>query len=103
MFGNKLRAKVEFPEISLGEDQQFLRAVKLLGLSVFSTTPFNYVQVRRDDVKSHAWDITEESYLTKSAFVSDRLLPSFYDRADYNKISAFDPRMFLDIVNGTIT
>ncbi|WP_077211701.1 glycosyltransferase [Bacillus dakarensis] len=46
--------KVPFPDRSLGEDKYFLRNCLLNGLSIYSTSRFNYTYIRREQ-DLHTW------------------------------------------------
>ncbi|MEM1335641.1 MAG: hypothetical protein AAGG08_19525, partial [Actinomycetota bacterium] len=57
-----------FEEISLGEDQAFLRACHRRGISTFSADRFNFVQLRSGD---NTWRVSDELFLDGAITVAD--------------------------------
>ncbi|OXM83929.1 glycosyl transferase family 2 [Paenibacillus rigui] len=62
----KKKLKVRFsPQASLGEDINFLEKCRKRGYKIYSTTPYNYVYLRRNN-RSHSWK-TSMKYLMKGS------------------------------------
>ncbi|MGO0058833.1 glycosyltransferase [Brevibacillus fluminis] len=55
---------IRFPRRSLGEDVGFYARCRAKGLRIFSTDRFNYVMVRRENKKSHTWQISDRKILS---------------------------------------
>ncbi|MFC4078387.1 glycosyltransferase [Salinithrix halophila] len=49
--------KVRFPDSTLGECLSFLRGCRKKGFKIYSTSRYNFVAYRRQDHKSHTWQI----------------------------------------------
>lgn len=62
-----------FQPISLGEDQRFIADCREAGNQVWSTTEYNYIQVRSANLTGHSWQIEDEEYLRKCKFVGRQL------------------------------
>lgn len=60
---------LKFPHLSRGEDTQFLIDCKNKGIKVYSTDRFNHVVIRRPDISSHSWQITEKHFMKNSEIV----------------------------------
>jgi len=66
VFRRSVLSKVRFADISLGEDVRFLRACRRQGQSVYATSPFHYVYMRRKNKSSHTWKAADRFYLQGS-------------------------------------
>jgi len=58
---------LEFNDISLGEDRDFIAACHRRGISTFSADRFNFVQTRSDD---NTWSISQDAFLRKTLDVA---------------------------------
>lgn len=61
---------VKFPHQSHGEDTDFLMRCKNKGIKVYSTDRFNHVVIRRANISSHSWQITEKNFMKNSKLVT---------------------------------
>ncbi|WP_052429431.1 hypothetical protein [Paenibacillus borealis] len=82
MFTRGVAREVCFPDRSLGEDVAFLRACRAKGYTVYATSPYNYVYMRRKNKGSHTWKVNDGFYLKGSqpVAVTDHYRP-IADRA----------------------
>jgi len=62
--------QIRFPEISVGEDSEFLRACKERGFRMYSGDRFNYVCCRRASADEHTWKVSDADLLCKSEIVA---------------------------------
>lgn len=62
--------KLKFPHVSKGEDTGFLSKCKQKGIKVYSTDRFNHVVIRRPNITSHSWQISEEHFMKNSRIVT---------------------------------
>lgn len=72
--------EIGFPEISLGEDQAFVKRFISLGHTSFATSKYNYAQYRGGDSADHTWLISDEDYLHGSEFVMNGLVFSAFEK-----------------------
>jgi len=63
LFKRKVLKHVRFPDKSLGEDVAFLRKSSQKGYKTYSTSPFNYVYMRRKNKQGHTWKASDQFYL----------------------------------------
>ncbi len=66
MFRREILKNVRFQNLSLGEDVKFLRDCAKKGYSIYATTPYNYVYIRRKDKSTHTWRVSDQRFLTGS-------------------------------------
>ncbi|QHT63713.1 glycosyltransferase [Paenibacillus lycopersici] len=66
LFKKSIVRNVRFPDISLGEDVQFLQACTRKGYSIYATSPYNYVYIRRQDKSTHTWRASDRRLLKGS-------------------------------------
>lgn len=66
MFQRKVLKNVRFPDLSLGEDVRFLQDCSKKGYSIYATSPYNYVYVRRKNKNTHTWKASDHSFLAGS-------------------------------------
>lgn len=66
LFTRRVAREVSFPDRSLGEDVAFLRKCKAKGYTVYATSPYNYVYMRRKNKGSHTWKVSDRFYLKGS-------------------------------------
>lgn len=66
MFRRKVLKKVRFPDLSLGEDVKFLRDCSKKGYTIYATSPYNYVYIRRKNKKTHTWQVGDHVFLNGS-------------------------------------
>ncbi|MCD1261703.1 glycosyltransferase family 2 protein [Paenibacillus athensensis] len=66
LFRRSVLKQVRFADISLGEDVRFLRACRRKGHTVYATSPFHYVYMRRKNKSSHTWKAADRFYLQNS-------------------------------------
>lgn len=59
LFRRSILKKVRFPDLSLGEDVKFLRECASNGYTIYATTPYNYVYIRRANKKTHTWQVND--------------------------------------------
>ncbi|MFS0723017.1 glycosyltransferase [Paenibacillus sp. 1P07SE] len=62
LFHRRVLAHHGFPDRSLGEDTKFLRDCTKAGFKIYSTSPFNYVYMRRSNKQSHTWRVKDSFY-----------------------------------------
>lgn len=63
LFKRKVLKGVRFPDKSLGEDVAFLKKATQKGYKTYSTSPFNYVYIRRKNKQGHTWKASDQFYL----------------------------------------
>ncbi len=61
--------KIKFRDISKSEDTLFLEDSLKEGYKIYASDRFNYVVIRRKDLSTHSWKITEREFMKKSIFV----------------------------------
>lgn len=66
LFRRRVFDRVRFPHVSLGEDVSFLRRCRAKGYRIYAPNPYNYVQIRRKNKKSHTWK-GNDNYLLKGS------------------------------------
>ena len=66
----KVFKKVKFPELTLGEDTEFLKNCVKNGFKLYSTDRFNYVCIRRPNLDSHTWKVDEKGLIGRCEFVA---------------------------------
>ncbi|QHW35140.1 glycosyltransferase family 2 protein [Paenibacillus rhizovicinus] len=66
LFRKRVTRNVRFSDISLGEDVKFLRDCTRKGYSIYATSPYNYVYVRRKDKRTHTWRVPDRRFLAGS-------------------------------------
>ncbi|HJV47192.1 MAG TPA: glycosyltransferase, partial [Bacillota bacterium] len=57
--------RIKFSNTSLGEDVQFLRDCRTRGLRIYSTSKYNYVYVRRPNLKNHTLKVSDQYLLSR--------------------------------------
>lgn len=63
LFRRSILKNVRFSDITLGEDVKFLRDCAEKGYTIYATSPFNYVYIRRKDKNSHTWQVGDQKFL----------------------------------------
>ncbi len=66
LFRRSVLKHARFDDISLGEDVRFLRKCRKRGCTVYASSPYNYVYVRRKNKSTHTWKVNDRYYLAKS-------------------------------------
>lgn len=69
LWRKELNEQVTFDEKNRGEDTSFLRKAKANGARIYSADRFNYCCIRRRDVGSHTWHISDDELLMSSKVV----------------------------------
>lgn len=54
---------LSFPDLSRGEDTRFLMDCINMGVKIYGADRFNHVVIRRQDISSHSWQISESEFL----------------------------------------
>ena len=62
--------RIQFPALNLGEDQHLVKSFIKSGRKVWSSSQFNYMQVRGLPDHSHAWSVPDEEYIIGSRYVA---------------------------------
>lgn len=62
--------QIRFPETSLGEDSDFLKACNERGFRMYSTDRFNYVCCRRASSDEHTWKVSDADLLRSAQIVA---------------------------------
>ncbi|WP_227011844.1 glycosyltransferase family 2 protein [Paenibacillus lutimineralis] len=70
LFRSNVLKDVRFADISLGEDVRFLRSCGKKGHKIYSTSPYNYVYIRRKNKGTHTWKVNDRFYLRGSQSVA---------------------------------
>lgn len=66
MFRKKIAKKVKFASVPSGTDTLFLRACRKRGYRLYSTSSYHFATIRRENLHSHTWRISEkELFRTK--------------------------------------
>ncbi|WP_152394276.1 glycosyltransferase [Paenibacillus guangzhouensis] len=68
LFKRRVFDRVCFPHVSLGEDVSFLNRCRGKGYKIYAPNPYNYVQIRRKNKKSHTWK-GSDTYLLKGSCI----------------------------------
>lgn len=66
LFRRKVLKNVRFSDLSLGEDVKLLHDCAKKGYSIYATTPYNYVYIRRKDKRTHTWRVDDHHFLIGS-------------------------------------
>lgn len=59
-FRKRVFRKVQFRNVSRGEDDRFFWDCRAKGIRIYSTDKYNYVYIRRRDAKSHTWKVQDD-------------------------------------------
>ncbi|WP_123041408.1 glycosyltransferase [Cohnella candidum] len=78
LFAKKVFDRVRFPDVSLGEDVLFLRSCRKAGFKIYSTSPYNYVGIRRKNKAIHTWQAHDNYLLAGSRIVAKTNQPKVY-------------------------
>jgi hypothetical protein len=70
LFKRRVYNAVRFRNITLGEDSDFLQRSRQMGVKIYSTSPYNFVGIRRKNKKSHTWTMSDEDVLRGSRFIA---------------------------------
>ena len=68
LFRRRVFDHVRFPHVSLGEDVSFLSRCRAKGYRIYASNPYNYVQIRRKNKKTHTWK-GSDNYLLKGGHI----------------------------------
>lgn len=60
---------IKFKELSRGEDTKFLMDCIKFGVKIYATDRFNHVVIRRHDISTHSWKITENEFLKNCTII----------------------------------
>ncbi|MEX1031070.1 MAG: glycosyltransferase [Paenibacillaceae bacterium] len=66
IFRRKLFNHVKFIKAAHGTDARFLSTCLKRGFSMYSTSRYHFAAIRRSNVRSHTWTISERELLTES-------------------------------------
>lgn len=66
LFKRKVLKNVRFRDLSLGEDVKFLQDCANKGYTIYATSPYNYVYVRRKNKSTHTWRVSDRRFLIGS-------------------------------------
>jgi hypothetical protein len=64
LFKRRVFNHVRFANISLGEDINFFRRSRARGYKIYATSPYNFVQIRRRNKRSHTWAASDRYLLS---------------------------------------
>jgi glycosyltransferase involved in cell wall biosynthesis len=70
LFKKRVYNAVRFNNITLGEDVDFMRRSREKGYKIYSSSPYNFVGIRRKNKKSHTWMASDEYILKGSQFIA---------------------------------
>ncbi|NRF90961.1 glycosyltransferase [Paenibacillus frigoriresistens] len=70
LFKRRVFNKVRFPKISLNEDVIFAKRCRINHFKVYSSSPYNYVMIRRKNKKSHTWKTSDDHLISRSEVVA---------------------------------
>ncbi|MCD9024749.1 glycosyltransferase [Cohnella silvisoli] len=70
LFKKRLYSAVRFKNITLGEDVDFMRRSRNKGYKIYSSSPYNFVGIRRKNKKSHTWKASDEKILKNSRIIT---------------------------------
>lgn len=65
IFRRSILKKVRFSDISLGEDVKFLQDCARHGFSIYASSPYNYVYIRRKNKNSHTWQVEDQRFINE--------------------------------------
>lgn len=66
LFRKSILKNIRFSDLSLGEDVKFLKDCSKKGYTIYATSPFNYVYVRRKNKSTHTWRVGDDKFLLGS-------------------------------------
>ena len=77
MFRRSILKKVRFSDTSLGEDVKFLKDCASHGYSIYATSPYNYVYIRRKNKSTHTWQVDDQKFINGGLLLAetDNVLP----------------------------
>lgn len=64
---------LRFQDLPRGVDVAFLNDVKLLGKKIFSADRFDHVAMRRADIGSHTWKVSDEDFMKPTVKIAGHL------------------------------
>ncbi len=64
IFRKEIFKKIQFSNISIGEDTDFCRRCKMKGIKIYSTDKYHHVYIRHKSKASHTWKVSDK-YLLK--------------------------------------
>ncbi|KRF09894.1 glycosyltransferase [Paenibacillus sp. Soil787] len=70
LFKRRVFNKVRFPKISLNEDVIFAKRCRKNHFKIYSSSPYNYVMIRRKNKKGHTWKASDDHLLSRSQIVA---------------------------------
>ncbi len=65
--------EIPFPDLSVGEDTEFLSRVTDAGHAIYASDPYNFVYMRSSNLGEHTWKAKDEDLLRNSEKVCDGL------------------------------
>gem|GEM_PF-6125471 len=65
MFHRRVFKVIQFERVPRGTDARFLLACRKRGFSMYSTSRYNFAAIRRLNVHSHTWRISEQELLSE--------------------------------------
>jgi len=66
LFRKKILKHVRFSDLTICEDVKFLRDCAKKGYTIYATSPYNYVYIRRKNKRTHTWRVGDHRFLTGS-------------------------------------
>jgi glycosyltransferase involved in cell wall biosynthesis len=70
LFKRRVFNKVRFPKVSINEDVIFAKRCRINHFKVYSSSPYNYVMIRRKNKKGHTWKASDDHLLSRSQIVA---------------------------------
>ncbi|NOU71050.1 glycosyltransferase [Paenibacillus sp. LMG 31458] len=70
LFKRRVFNKVRFPKVSINEDVIFANRCRINRFKVYSSSPYNYVMIRRKNKKGHTWKASDDHLLSRSQIVA---------------------------------
>jgi glycosyltransferase involved in cell wall biosynthesis len=70
LFKKRVYNVVRFKDITLGEDSDFLLRSRRKGFKIYSSSPYNFVGIRRKNKKTHTWTASDEKVLSGSQVIA---------------------------------
>ena len=73
IFSKEALSKLKFGDLNRGEDSNILEQAKKNGIKVYASDPFNFIQFRSKNAQNHTWQVEDNFFTEKDAFIGESL------------------------------
>ena len=73
IFSKEALSKLKFGDLNRGEDSNILEQAKKNGIKVYASDPFNFIQFRSKNAQNHTWQVEDNFFTEKGAFIGESL------------------------------